>query len=87
MRVILAAVASVVALLGAGDALGQIRPHTANAGYWEYRGEPVLLVGASDRDNLFQWAGDGERLTRHLDLLAECGGRSPRWRKSAWMGS
>ncbi len=74
MRVILAAVASVVTLLGAGHALGQIRPHTANGGYWEYRGKPVLLVGASDRDNLFQWAGDGERLTRHLDLLAECGG-------------
>lgn len=43
-----------------------------NPCYWEYEGEPVLLLGASDNDCLFQWFGD--RLTDHLDDLESVGG-------------
>ncbi len=48
--------------------------------YWEYNSEPVLLIGGSDLDNLFQWDGtvspwpDGTSLTEHLDLLQSNGG-------------
>ena len=57
-----------------GAAGGEIRPYSQNPSYWQYRGKPMLLFGGSDRDNVFQWAGDGTRLTDHLDLLAKCGG-------------
>ncbi|MHC4404923.1 MAG: hypothetical protein ACYTG0_35195 [Planctomycetota bacterium] len=57
-----------------GAAAGQIRPYSENPSYWQYRGKPMLLFGGSDRDNVFQWAGEGTRLTDHLDLLAKCGG-------------
>ena len=33
---------------------GPIRPWTENPYYWQYKGEPVLLLGATDNDNLFQ---------------------------------
>jgi hypothetical protein len=49
-----------------------IQPYAENPWYWSYSGEPILLRGASDDDNLFQWT-DGE-LTRHLDLLVSKGG-------------
>lgn len=51
---------------------GGIRHYRDNPWYWEYRGEPVLLRGGSDDDNLFQWTG--ERLADHLDLLVSVGG-------------
>ena len=38
--------------------------------YWEYNGKPVLLLGGSDEDNLFQLP----RLEEQLDLLASVGG-------------
>jgi hypothetical protein len=38
--------------------------------YWEYNGEPVLLLGGSDEDNLFQLP----HLEQQLDLLASLGG-------------
>ena len=31
-----------------------LRPYEENPSYWQYRGEPVLLLGGSDDDNLFQ---------------------------------
>ncbi len=31
----------------------RIQPWSEDARYWQYRGEPVLLVGASNEDNLF----------------------------------
>lgn len=34
-------------------------------------GEPVVLIGGSDDDNLFQWTG--RQLTDHLDLLVSVG--------------
>jgi len=51
-----------------------IKPYTKNPGYWEYLGKPLLLFGGSDCDNIFQWVGDGTKLTDHLDLLSSCGG-------------
>ena len=49
-----------------------IQPYHENSWYWQYKGEPILLLGASDNDNLFQWTGD--RLTNHLDSLKSVGG-------------
>ena len=50
----------------------RIKPHPKNPFYWQYKGEPVLLLGGSDDDNLFQWTG--EKLRGHLDLLKSVGG-------------
>lgn len=49
-----------------------IQPDTENPWYWQYEGEPVVLIGASDDDNLFQWTG--QELTDHLDQMASVGG-------------
>ncbi len=38
--------------------------------YWEYHSEPVLLLGGSDEDNLFQMP----HLEKQLDLLVSLGG-------------
>lgn len=38
--------------------------------YWQYRGEPLMLLGGSVEDNLFQIPN----LVEHLDTLAEAGG-------------
>ncbi len=49
-----------------------LKPWIENSWYWSYRGEPKLLLGASDDDNLFQWPP--EQLIPHLDRLAKAGG-------------
>ena len=53
----------------------RIQPHTGNMRYWQYKGEPVLLLGASDQDNLFNhpdiWPFG---LESHLDLMVNNGG-------------
>ena len=54
---------------GADDA-DRIRPWPKNPYYWQYKGEPVLLLGGSVEDNLFQIPN----LAEHLDTLAACGG-------------
>lgn len=48
----------------------RIRPYSRNPRYWQYKGEPVLLLGGSKDDNLFQIPD----LKEHLDLLASVGG-------------
>lgn len=48
----------------------RIRPHAANPRYWQYRGKPVLLLGGTSEDNLFQVEG----LEAQLDLLESVGG-------------
>lgn len=53
-------------------ASSSIQPFDANPWYWEYLGKPILLRGATDDDNLFQWTG--KKLTDHLDLLVSVGG-------------
>lgn len=52
-----------------GDA---IQPYEKNPWYWQYQGKPVVLIGGSDIDCPFQWAG--ARLTDHLDLIVASGG-------------
>lgn len=47
-----------------------LQPYTKNPFYWEYQGEPVLLLGGSKEDNLFQI----DDLEEHLNLLASVGG-------------
>lgn len=44
--------------------------YKANPAYWQYKGKPVLLLGGSKDDNLFQIPD----LKKHLDLLASVGG-------------
>lgn len=49
-----------------------LRPWAENPWYWSYEGKPVLLLGGSDDDNLFQWLE--KDLVAQLDCLAEAGG-------------
>lgn len=49
-----------------------LRPWEAKPWYWSYRGQPVLLLGGSDDDNLFQWPE--RELVAQLDRLAAAGG-------------
>jgi len=41
-----------------------------NPFYWAYKGRPILLLGGSDEDNLF----NHPQLWHNLDTLRECGG-------------
>lgn len=61
-------------VLGATSAAASdsIRPWPENPFYWQYKGEPVMLLGATDDDNLFQWPSP--RFEEHLDNLVEAGG-------------
>jgi len=47
-----------------------IQPWKKNPHYWQYKGKPVLLIGGTNNDNLFQQ----RNLKGHLDSLYECGG-------------
>jgi hypothetical protein len=47
-----------------------IRPYSNNPAYWQYKGKPVLLIGGTVNDNLFQI----ENLVTHLDSLKNVGG-------------
>jgi hypothetical protein len=49
---------------------GRIRPWPGNPYYWEHKGQPVLLLGGSKDDNLFQIPD----LKQHLDEMAAAGG-------------
>lgn len=55
--------------LPAAAAADGIRPYEQNPRFWEYRGEPVWLLGGSDDDNLFQTPD----LTRQLDAMQAVG--------------
>ena len=46
-----------------------IKPYRNNPRYWEYHGEPVLLLGGSKDDNLFQ----SDDLETHLDEMKDVG--------------
>lgn len=48
-----------------------IQPFSGNPFYWQYKGEPKLLLGGSWQDNLFNHPIG---LEHHLDVLAACGG-------------
>jgi hypothetical protein len=47
-----------------------IQPWSENPRYWQYQGKPVLLLGGSKDDNLFQIPD----LQKHLDEIREAGG-------------
>lgn len=53
-----------------------IEVYSKNPFYWSRDGKPILLLGGSGDDNLFQWAGAefGDKLSKHLDLLVSVGG-------------
>jgi len=48
----------------------RIEIYSENPGYWMYGGKPVLLIGGSDDDNLFQHP----KLKQQLNLLKAAGG-------------
>ena len=48
----------------------RIQPYAKNPFYWQYKGAPVLLLGGSVEDNLFQIAD----IKDQLDLLHSLGG-------------
>ncbi|TVR70681.1 MAG: hypothetical protein EA408_10730 [Marinilabiliales bacterium] len=53
----------------------RIKPWSEDQRYWQYKGEPVLLLGGTDQDNPFNHPNIGERgLEAHLDLLVSVGG-------------
>jgi hypothetical protein len=54
----------------AADEQLSIQPYPGNPWYWQFRGQPQVLIGGSREDNLFQIPD----LKEHLDLLAGAGG-------------
>lgn len=64
-----------------------ISPFDGNSFYWQFRGQPCLLLGASAKNNLFQCAcpahPSGINLPEHLDQLADAGGNFLRCSLSA----
>lgn len=72
---ILLAIAFVTTAAGAADNAAErnknrIKPYKANPRYWQYKGQPVLLLGGSKDDSLFQIPN----LKSHLDEIARAGG-------------
>lgn len=52
------------------DDQDSIQPYPPNPFYWQYKGQPVILLGGSVEDNLFQIPD----VEAHLDLLQSVGG-------------
>ena len=48
----------------------RIQPYSVDPTYWQYKGEPVLLLGGSKTDHIFLLDG----LEEHLDEIKEVGG-------------
>ncbi len=71
MLVVLAVTTAFGNAVTLADDANRIQPYAANPFYWQYKGKPVLLLGGSREDNLFNQP-DG--LAEHLDALAACGG-------------
>ncbi|UCD29641.1 MAG: hypothetical protein JSV03_03940 [Planctomycetota bacterium] len=69
--VIGAAACSTSMSLAAPKADERIRIYEGNKYYWQYKGKPLLLLGGSDEDNLFN---DPEMMMRDLKNLQSCGG-------------
>jgi hypothetical protein len=49
----------------------RIKPYSNNPFYWQYKGRPILLIGGTWQDNLFNHPVG---LKEHLDKLVETGG-------------
>ncbi|NQU24212.1 MAG: hypothetical protein HQ567_23265 [Candidatus Nealsonbacteria bacterium] len=67
--VVLLALIVVDGRAAAAEQPDRIRPYSKNASYWQYQGKPVLLLGASKDDNLFQI----DDLQKHLDAMHAAG--------------
>jgi len=68
--VILLSVANISCTSSAGSTEEGIRIYGENPFYWEYDGNPVMLIGGTKNDNLFQV----DDLKSHLELLHSVGG-------------
>jgi hypothetical protein len=68
--VLLVAPATIISGASAGKDSNRIRPYDLNPRYWQYKGKPVLLLGGSKDDNLFQIPD----LEAHLDEIRATGG-------------
>lgn len=66
------AAAAVVIALSMMTNLVAIEPWAEDPWYWSVDGKPVLLLGGSDDDNLFQWPR--EKLIPQLDRIVAAGG-------------
>lgn len=53
-----------------GSETDRIKPWTDNPRYWQYKGEPVMLLGGGKTDHIFL----AEGLEEHLDEIAAVGG-------------
>lgn len=62
--------ASLAAPCPAQSGSDRIQPYSENPYYWQYEGKPVLLLGGSEDDNLFQLPN----LREHLDAIGAAGG-------------
>ncbi len=78
IRVVMASICA-CCVAGPAPAGGTIDICPANPRYWEYEGKPVLLIGGSKDDSLFQIPD----LKEHLDLLTSVGGNYVRNTMSA----
>jgi hypothetical protein len=67
---VLAGALGLAASLLAADNPNRIKPWPANPRYWQFKGQPVLLLGGSKDDNLFQIPD----LREHLDEIRAAGG-------------
>lgn len=56
--------------LSAQGKADRIQPYQENSYYWQYKGEPVILLGGTKDDNIFQIPN----LKEHLEELTEAGG-------------
>jgi hypothetical protein len=68
--VVFAAALMCVSAPAVGNPKEKIEIYAPNPAYWQYDGEPILLLGGSKDDNLFQIPD----LKEHLDLLTSVGG-------------
>lgn len=66
LALVSAAAAATPAARGPG---GRIQPYEKKTRYWQYKGRPVLLLGGSEDDNLFQIP----HLKKHLDEMKAAG--------------
>ena len=55
---------------------GAIRKYSKNPSYLEYQGSPILLIGGTDDENVYQWPSSEKKA--QLDTLAACGGNYDR---------
>ena len=63
-----------------------IEIYPKNPAYWQYDGKPVMLLGGTDDEALFHWAGDMDLLEAQLNRLVDCGGNYVRCTMSVRQG-